>query len=277
MATYPPSVTNLPARDIDNTRPTDERKISYEEFFDWAPESRIAEWVDGEIIMPSPPRFGHQDISDFLTAVMRIYTQVFDLGQVISAPFQVKPGPGFPGREPDILFVAAPHRLDESTARLERPPEVAVEIISRESVRRDRGEKYLEYADAGVHEYWLIDGRREVAEFYRLDDTRHYKTVFAEREGVYHSEAISGFALQVDWLWQVPRPRPELAVLEMTGADYIRDVLLAATRILPVDEVARVLPDLLVALPVDNLASTMAMIGQSLSPADRKKLRDALR
>jgi len=260
MTITPSRIRTKPGPDTSLVKPGSGRKVSYEEFFAWAPESRIAEWVDGEIIMPSPPRFGHQDISDFLTAVLRIFTQAFNLGQVISAPFQVKPGPAFPGREPDILFVADPSELDEKTPRLERPPDLAVEIISLESIKRDRDEKYLEYAKAGIREYWLIDGLEQTAEFYRLHDRGFYKTVFAGSEGVYRSQVIAGFALEVSWLWQVPKPRPELVVLEMAGVGYAHEVLAAAARVLPADE----------------LLSTLVSLGKSLPSAEREKLREAL-
>ncbi len=315
MATTPSRIGRALAHDIDSDLPAAGRKVSYEEFFEWAPDSRIAEWVNGEIIMPSPPRFGHQDISDFLTAVLRIYTQTFELGQVISAPFQVKPGPDFPGREPDILFVAAPHELEEDTPRLERPPDVVVEIVSPGNVATDREEKYLEYAAAGVREYWLINGLEDTAEFYRLKepfdgdrDKAGYESVFVGQAGVYRSQVIEGFALDVAWLWQVPRPRPELAVLEMAGAGYAREVLVAAAGVLPAGELAQALPEVLAALPVDIVAQalpevlaalpadivaqalpevlatlplellvdTLVTLSQSLPPAERAKLRDVL-
>ncbi len=158
MTEKPSRTGKTRTRDADQDLSTADRKVSYEEFFEWAPDSRIAEWVNGEIVMPSPPRFGHQDISDFLAAVLRIYTQAFDVGQVISAPFQVKPGVDFPGREPDILFLFAPHGLEEDTPRLERAPDIAVEIISPGTEGTDREDKFLEYAAAGVREYWLING-----------------------------------------------------------------------------------------------------------------------
>ncbi|MFQ5855913.1 MAG: Uma2 family endonuclease [Anaerolineae bacterium] len=262
----PEPVEGTLTRDIDPDLPGAGRKVSYEEFFEWAPDSRIAEWVDGEIIMPSPPRFGHQDISDFLTAVLRIYTQAFELGQVISAPFQVKPGAGLPGREPDILFVAAPHELEQDTPRLERAPDVAIEIVSPGTIGTDREEKYLEYAAVGVREYWLLNGLEYTAEFYRLNAAGVYDSVFAGGAGVYRSEVIDGFALEVGWLWEVPRPRPELAVLEMAGARYAQEVLVVAAEVLPAGELASALPDVLTVLPSDMVAQALPDVLTALPP-----------
>jgi Uma2 family endonuclease len=75
------------------------------------------------------------------------------------APFEMRARPDGPARIPDILFVAREHRDRIESLRLNGPADLIVELISPESVRRDRVEKLHEYAAAGVLEYWLIDTR----------------------------------------------------------------------------------------------------------------------
>ena len=75
------------------------RKMTYEEFLDWADEDTLAEWVDGEVVVTSPASDRHQDLADFLS-VMRIYVRRRNLGIVRSASFQMKLENG---REPDDL------------------------------------------------------------------------------------------------------------------------------------------------------------------------------
>jgi len=130
----------------------------------------------------------------------------------LSAPFQMKLERG---REPDILFVAREHldRLLES--RLDGPADVVVEITSPDSLLRDRGEKLAEYELGGVREYWLIDPERERADFYRLDAEGYYERAPVDAEGVYHSEAVPGFRLRVEWLWQEPLPKVLNVLREM--------------------------------------------------------------
>lgn len=41
--------------------------------------------------------------------------------------------------------------------------DIVGEIVSKESGKRDRGEKFEEYDASGVREYWLIDPRRNDA------------------------------------------------------------------------------------------------------------------
>ena len=175
-------------------------RMTYKEFLAWADEDTLAEWVDGEVVMYSPASDRHQDLSGFLESVLRSFVEARQLGIVRSAPFQMKLEHG---REPDLLFVAkASHgRLKET--HLDGPADLVVEIVSPESVGRDRGVKFYEYAQGGVPEYWLIDPQMEWAEFYRLEE-EHYRMAFSGREGEYHAVVLPGFWLQVEWLWQTP-------------------------------------------------------------------------
>jgi len=179
-------------------------KMTYEEFLEWCDEDTWAEWVDGEVIVLSPASDRHQDLSDWLAFILRVFAETHDLGVVRSAPFQMKLERG---REPDILFVAREHldRLLES--RLDGPADVVVEITSPDSLLRDRGAKFAEYELGGVREYWLIDPERERVDFYRLDAEGYYERAPVDAEGAYHSKVVPGFWLKVEWLWQDPLPK----------------------------------------------------------------------
>ncbi len=187
-------------------RPRPER-MTYEEFLDWCDEDTRAEWVDGEVEMVSPASDRHQDLARFLTAVFSVYVEAHDLGIVRPAPFQMKTGADLPGREPDLLFVARKHRDRLRETHLDGPGDLVVEIVSPESIARDRGTKFYEYEVGGVREYWLIDPLRQQAEFYRLGKDGRYRVVLSGAEGVYRSEAMPGLWLQVEWLWQEPLPK----------------------------------------------------------------------
>lgn len=197
--------------------PPEKRKMRYEEFLEWADEDTLAEWVDGEIVMYSPASKRHQDTVRFLSAILGIYVESRGLGVIHFVPFQMRLARS--GREPDLLFVAKEHlsRLKESY--LDGPADLVVEVISPESAGRDKGEKFYEYEEAGIPEYWLIDPDREWAEFYRRDEKGRYQMAFAGREGVFRSEVLPGFWLRVEWLWQEPMPSPVRAVAEIAGVE----------------------------------------------------------
>lgn len=199
--------------------------MSYEEFLEWADEDTYAEWVDGEIIMMTPASDRHQDIVDFLTSILRLYAASRDLGWVRSAPFQMKVGPDLPGREPDVLFLRKEHLDRLHKTYLDGPADLAVEVISLESVGRDRGEKFVEYEAGGVPEYWLIDPERKRAEFYQLDEEGRYRLMSTDSEGRYHSSVVTDFWLRVEWLWQKPLPATDDVLLDVGGEAYAQRLI----------------------------------------------------
>jgi Uma2 family endonuclease len=187
-------------------------KMTYEEFLAWADEDTWAEWVNGEVIILSPASNKHQDLAGFLTALLRHFVETSQLGVVRFAPFQMKTGPDLPGREPDILFIAHEHLDRLRDIYLDGPADLVVEIISRDSRARDRGDKFYEYEQGRVREYWLLDYLRRQAEFYQLGPDGIYRLVPVGEDGIYHSAVLEGLWLKVEWLWQEPLP-PLMSVL----------------------------------------------------------------
>lgn len=177
--------------------------VTAEDFLAWCDEDTHAEWIGGTVQMMSPASTNHQLIVDFLIKVLGIYVEQRHLGTLISAPLRLRMGDNV--REPDLMFVTTAHADRLRSTYLEAPADLVIEIVSPESVGRDRGEKWVEYAKAGIPEYWLIDPENRWAEFYRLEGTR-YGTTLAAAAGVYESPVLAGFRLDIEWLWQEPLP-----------------------------------------------------------------------
>jgi Uma2 family endonuclease len=118
-----------------------------------------------------------------------------------------------PGREPDLLFVAAARAAQVKRTYVDGPADVAVEVISDESRTRDRREKFVEYETGGVTEYWLIDPDSRSLECYERGDDGRYRPAFAGSEGVFRSAVVEGFRFRVEWLWERPPLREALAEL----------------------------------------------------------------
>src|SRR3954452_6822580 len=176
--------------------------VTFEEFLAWCDEDTHAEWVDGEIIMMSPASDHHQDLSDFLITVMRLYNEAHQLCWIRSAPFIIRTSVHPSGREPDILFVTKDRMHLIQPTFLDGPADLIVEIVSPESIGRDRGEKFVEYEAAGISEYWLIDPLREQVEFYQLGADGRYRSGPIDANGIYCSNVLAGFWMRVEWLWQ---------------------------------------------------------------------------
>jgi Uma2 family endonuclease len=180
--------------------------MSYEEFLAWAKKGIHAEWVEGKILLMSPPSSHHQKLVVFLVTLLNLYVSTRNLGAIFTAPFQMRLHEPPRGREPDILFVAQANLGRITKQYLDGPADLVVEVISPESSGRDRGDKFYEYEMAGVREYWLIDPQREQVEFYRLDAQGHYTLALGGHTGEYTSIVIPGLTLDATWFWQDPLP-----------------------------------------------------------------------
>lgn len=203
-------------------------RMSYDEYRAWVDEDAHTEWVDGEVIVFMPPKEHHQSVLGFLYSLLSQYVQLLELGRVLMAPFEVKLRRGHSYREPDVLFVATENLATLSEDRLEGPPDLIVEIISADSVHRDRHTKFGEYADAGIREYWIVDPRprRQAADFFRLNDQSEYELFATEADEKVVSEVLPSFWLKPAWLWQADTLSPLTALMEVRGlsSEQIQEV-----------------------------------------------------
>ena len=193
---------------VENERTEQRIAMSYEDFLGTTEDATQAEWVDGEKIVFLPPTDRHQDLLRFLSTLIDTFVELFGLGVTRFAPYEVRLVPGRSSREPDLFFVAKTNLNRITPKRLEGPPDLIVEIISPESVYRDRVDKFDEYEAAGVREYWVIDPRPEHARawFFVLDEAGRYQPGAVQPDGRYVSTVLPGFSFHVDWIWQDELP-----------------------------------------------------------------------
>jgi Uma2 family endonuclease len=209
-----------------NARAEHRFRMSHDDYVAWAGEDTFAEWVDGEVTVFVPPDERHQDTNVFLTTLLNLFVGLLDLGKILTAPFEMKLREGRSYREPDLLFVAR-QRLDRLDGqRLNGPADLVVEIISDESVTRDRRDKFAEYAEAGIPEYWLVDPRpgRQSCRTYRITDEGYYEEVPLDDAGRFHSVVLPDFWLKPDWLRQEPLPDPNAVLMEIAPDAYLRKI-----------------------------------------------------
>lgn len=191
--------------------------MTYDGFLTWADEDVQAEWANGEVIVFMPPSDTHQVVAGFFYTLLYLFARAFNLGEVRIAPLEMRAKPDGAAHEPDILFVATAHRERLTAQRLLGPADLVVEVVSSESVRRDRDEKFYEYEEAGIPEYLIIDPRagKERVDFYRLTEEGKYLAILPDREGRYHSTVLPGFWFHPGWLWRETTPDPLLTLAQI--------------------------------------------------------------
>lgn len=193
------------------------RPMDYQTYLSIASETQINEWVNGEVISYMPPLYKHQDIIGFLYGLLRHFSYTMKLGAVLPAPFEVKLRPDGPSREPDLLFISNDKTALLTPKKFEGAPDLVVEIVSHSSVTEDRVEKFREYQEAGVREYWIVDPRtrQQQMDVYILTENGTFDPLPFSEEGVFYSAVLPHFWFKADWLWQNPLPNPQLTLAEI--------------------------------------------------------------
>jgi Uma2 family endonuclease len=179
----------------------------------WTVEART-EWANGKAIVMAAESLRDDDLRGFLLTILRIFVEQRGLGKVNGPNLQIRPPTGS-RRDPDLLFVNSDRLSNLQPTYLSGGPTVAIEFVSDDSEDRDHVEKYQEYEAAGVQEYWIIDARLHVFEPFRLNTNGHFEPMQVN-DGVFTSQAITGFWLRTEWLWNADRP-PALEVLRLLG------------------------------------------------------------
>ncbi len=202
MATTAIAPTTL-AEEIEDEIVVPTIPMSYEEYLAWceAEEGNRGEWVDGEVIPFMTTSARHQRIHRFLFGLIANYLDLRRVGEVFSQTFEMRSRERA-AREPDLVVLLDIHRDRLERVRIRGAADLAVEIISPDSVTRDRRVKLAEYAAAGVPEYWVVDPRegRERLEVLVLDAGGEYRAVEPDADGRLHSTVLPGLWVDPAWL-----------------------------------------------------------------------------
>jgi Uma2 family endonuclease len=186
--------------------------LTYEDFCWLVSEDQKADLIDGVIYMASPENTDANEVFMWLGSLLDFFVEETGLGKVygsrVATRFSEKTAP-----EPDIVFVSKKNLHRVKRGGIEGPPDLAMELVSPESIDRDYNLKRKTYEEAGVPEYWIIDEIEETITLLRLGADGKYREV-KPRKGEYHSAVLPGFWLRPEWLFHLPRPR-RLDVLQM--------------------------------------------------------------
>jgi Uma2 family endonuclease len=188
-----PQIVSLLQRQMEEER--ERRQKFYEEM---TPEQNV-EFIDGEVVLHSPVRFRHLDVTKLILKLIDTYVDIHDLGTVQSEKcLCVFPRNDY---EPDIVFFGREKTADLLSNTLKFPvPDLVVEVLSSSTEERDRGVKFEDYASNGVGEYWIVDADESVVEQYVLR-SGEYELKLKSSSGRLRSEVIEGFTTDVEALF----------------------------------------------------------------------------
>ena len=159
--------------------------------------NQLIEFTRGVLEFLEVPTRKHQLIVAALYHKLYQYNLQRGLGEVHFAPLRIRVAPSTI-REPDVLFLAK-ERLSEDTTIPPEGADLAMEVVSPspESRERDLVKKRLDYALAGVSEYWIVDPAKETITVLALNG-EVYETVGEYGIGqTATSQLLPGFEIDV--------------------------------------------------------------------------------
>lgn len=168
------------------------RSRFYEEM---TPEQKI-EFIDGEVVLHSPARNCHLDVTLRVATLLKTHVGLRELGTVKAEKcLCVFPRNDY---EPDVVFFGPEKSAALASDTMKFPvPDLAVEVISESTEERDRGVKFEDYEAHGVAEYWIIDPDRPVLEQYVLTGEL-YELRMKSASGDLECTAVPGFSTRVE-------------------------------------------------------------------------------
>jgi Uma2 family endonuclease len=195
-----PTKSKNPKLEPPTFQPSDngDDRYTVKDFYRLVPDGQKADLLDGVIYLASPDSRRSNKLTVFLTSLMDMYASAKRLGEVYASRYAFDLTETY-SPEPDVAFVSNKRRSILAEQGGQGAPDIAVEIVSRESRDRDYGTKKQTYEQAGVKEYWIVDPLQRRVEFHRLYRGR-YRLVSLEHNRIFRSKALKGFWLDVEWL-----------------------------------------------------------------------------
>ena len=158
--------------------------------------------IDGEVVVSHPSPL-HGILQVRLVSALAAWTQAGPKRGIVVLTTDVILD-DYDVYGPDLLWIAERHKARDPRARLERVPDLCVEVRSPSTWRYDVGRKKAIYEDAGLPELWLVDDQAETVLVFRRSHPEQAGFDIAIELGageILTSPQLPGFALAIDELF----------------------------------------------------------------------------
>ena len=183
----------------------DTKRLTFEEWQALPETKGKCEVVDGVLVVPPSPFGEHPWAIRVFLGALDPFLSEHGIGIALTAPYDVLISRDpLRVRQPDMLVVneeltgiARPADL-AGLPRIERPPLLAVEVLSPSNTARDIEERLADYRSIGVPEVWLASFSTRAIRVLRLAADGYVETASYGMGDVLRSEVLPGFELAVD-------------------------------------------------------------------------------
>jgi Uma2 family endonuclease len=170
-------------------------RVSFAELQQWPEDGRRYELYDGEVIVVPSPFPRHQRVGMHIGEVLGEYERASG-GIVFAVPIDIV-FTEYDVIQPDLVFFTKERRhLIRMWQETRVPPDLAIEVLSRGTERRDRGRKMALLAQFGVPEYWIVDPAKNLLEIYALANSAHVLVGTWDEAGRVTSPTLPGLSFE---------------------------------------------------------------------------------
>lgn len=154
--------------------------------------------IEGVFVMASPASLEHAAVQQFMITTLSNFVNQHRLGIVLgeNAAYRLNDDNVY---QPDVSFLSNARLHLAGEVYVDGAPDLAVEIISPSSRRYDAFEKRINYARAGVQEYWLVDPIERSVAIYGLEQEQFVRV--KPTDDRLRSHVLPGYWLQLDWVF----------------------------------------------------------------------------
>lgn len=166
-----------------------------EQFYEWLPDDKKAEFINGNIIVHSPVKFEHAGASSRLFTLLYVYVTKHHLGYVGHEKMLVSLTRN--DYDPDVCFWTPAKSSAFKEGQMQFPaPDLVIEVLSPSTTANDRNIKFEDYAAHGIDEYWIVDAKQQTIEQYLLT-SGVYQLAMKKNDGHLRSRAVKGLEIPV--------------------------------------------------------------------------------
>jgi len=171
------------------------------------------EWNNGELEEKAVSDFITILMSDWFSELLGYFFKTHPIGNKVflEMGFRLRLPQSTEIRRPDLGIVlnANPVPLLPNDRSYKGTFDLCIEAVSDSSqkdIDRDTKDKKLNYAKAGVKEYYILDGHDHYLAFYRLNARGVYRPIKPLKGGLIKSTVLPGFQFRREDLFTRPSP-----------------------------------------------------------------------
>jgi Uma2 family endonuclease len=159
------------------------RKYTYADYVKWDDDVRY-ELIDGIPIRMDAPTWQHQEVLGNLFVQFHSFLKGKQC-KVFLAPFDVRLNADTLDNtvvQPDMVVVCDKEKMMKNG--YVGGPDMAIEISSPSTTRKDRNLKFNKYYQAGVKEYWIVDPNDKTLAVHILRDGDYITKAYTDEDTV---------------------------------------------------------------------------------------------